>query len=97
MSPKCAGHRGMDNYSFVQINRGVFQAIARHALTFCNDITSRIPAYFAILGRDIVFSAVNALKGDQDYSLIRKLYFLVACRVLKDDRPEPQRSRTDLP
>lgn len=73
-------------------NVGGFQKMTQDALTVFNDIPFTIPPYFALIARAVVTLEGVALQGDPDYSLIMEAYPFVARKLLRDDRPEIQRS-----
>merc|ERR1719316_2488057 len=81
---------GMDGST--QAAMGGFQAMTQDLLTVLNDVPFTIPPYFALIARAIVTLEGVALQGDPDYSLIMEAYPFVARKLLRDDRPEIQRS-----
>eukprot|EP00471_Norrisiella_sphaerica_P013654 CAMPEP_0184503142 /NCGR_PEP_ID=MMETSP0113_2-20130426/51712_1 /TAXON_ID=91329 /ORGANISM="Norrisiella sphaerica, Strain BC52" /LENGTH=853 /DNA_ID=CAMNT_0026892585 /DNA_START=221 /DNA_END=2782 /DNA_ORIENTATION=- len=81
---------GMDGTA--RANVGGFQAMTQDALTVMNDIPFTIPPYFAILGKAVVTLEGLALTGNPDYGIIMEAYPFVARKLLKEDRPEVQRS-----
>jgi len=81
---------GMDGSTEATV--GGFQAMTQDFLTVLNDIPFAIPPYFAILGRAIVTLEGVALTGNPDYGIIMESYPFVARKLLREDRPEIQKS-----